>query len=267
MKKIILTFVTMAVSIAALQAKEPDKFTIEEKPCVDIASFPQDADGFYHIFDGTSMRGWRGYGRDTIPAGWSVREGIMCFVPVKDKEEDLIFSCKFRNFILDLDWNISKGGNSGILYLAREAYSITKKGRKYYRDIYVTAPEYQLQDDINYKDDFADGTGKHNSAALYDMIPPKEVNTNPYGQWNHARIIVKDGHVEHWQNGVKVVEYDLWTPEWNRMIDESKFSLENWPTANVLLKDVGGAEHSGYIGLQDHDDPFYVKDVRIKILP
>lgn len=254
-------------AIVFAQGYDPENYEYHDAaPCVDITAFPLDAEGYYILFDGTSLNGWRGWGRDYVPEGWSIREGLLSFVPTPKKEEDLIFSYKFKNFVLEVEWNMSYEGNSGIFFLASEVRSYTKKGREYYRDIYITSPEYQLLDNEHNPDAFNGTEGTHKAAALYDMIPPKVFNTNPYGTWNKAKIVCKDGHIEHWQNGVKVVEYQLWTDEWNDMIDRSKFSKTNWPMANRLLKEIGRDEHKGYIGFQDHDSMFFLRNIRVKVL-
>ena len=267
-KKILLCIVfASACAIVFAQEYNRDNYEYHDAaPCVDITTFPLDAEGYYILFDGTSTRGWRGFGRDSIPEGWSIREGLLSFVPTPKQEEDLIFSYKFKNFVLEAEWNMSYGGNSGIFFLASEVRSHTRKGRLYYRDIYITSPEYQLLDDAHFTDDFKAAEGVHNSAALYDMIAPKVMNANPCGMWNKAKIICRDGAVEHWQNDVKVVEYHLWTDEWNDMIDHSKFNKSNWPLANILLKEIGRDEHKGYIGFQDHDAMFFLRNIRVKVL-
>ena len=98
------------------------------------------------------------------------------------------------------------------------------------------------------------------------MIPAKPQNAKPAGQWNKVRIRVKDGHVQHFQNGVEVLSYDLWTPQWTELLQNSKFSEKNWPVAFDLLNECGGPEHKGLIGMQDHGDDVWYRNIRVKIL-
>ena len=108
--------------------------------------------------------------------------------------------------------------------------------------------------------------GNRKSASLYDMIPAVPQNQNPFGEWNKAKIMVYKGTVVHGQNDKNVVEYHLWTPQWTEMLENSKFSSEKWPLAFELLNNCGGENHEGYIGLQDHGDDVWFRNIRVKIL-
>ena len=105
-----------------------------DKPQVDLASVPVDKDGYYVLFDGTSLNGWRGYGKDNVPSRWTVEDGCIKFSGTGTGEGqtgeggDLIFARKFKNFILELEWKVSKGGNSGIFYLAQEVKTVREDG-------------------------------------------------------------------------------------------------------------------------------------------
>lgn len=243
-----------------------------EKPQVDLASVPQDKDGYYVIFDGETLNGWRGYGKDNVPSRWTVEDGCIKFTGTGTGEGqtleggDLIFAHKFQNFQLELEWKISKGGNSGILYLAQEVKEFNADGTAKWSPIYISSPEYQVLDNANHPDALLGVDGNRQSASLYDMIPAKPQNQNPYGEWNTAKIMVYKGTVVHGQNGVNVVEYHLWTPQWTDMLQASKFSQEKWPLAFELLNNCGGDNHEGYIGLQDHGDDVWYRNIRVKVL-
>lgn len=243
-----------------------------DKPQVDLASVPVDKDGYYVLFDGVTLNGWRGYGKDNVPSRWTVEDGAIKFSGTGTGEGqtgeggDLIFSRKFKNFILELEWKVSKGGNSGIFYLAQEVKTVREDGSEKYEPIYISSPEYQVLDNANHPDALLGVDGNRQSASLYDMIPAKPQNQNPYGEWNKARIMVYKGTVVHGQNDANVVEYHLWTDQWTQMLQASKFSQEKWPLAFELLNNCGGDEHEGYFGLQDHGDDVWYRNIRIKVM-
>lgn len=247
-------------------------YTVLEKEQVDLTSFPKDADGYYVIFDGKELKGWRGYGRDTIPGRWTVEDGAIKFNGAGGGEAqtgdggDIIFASKLKNFELELEWKISQGGNSGIFYLAQEVVTKNDKGEDQLEPIYISAPEYQVLDNANHPDAKLGVDGNRQSASLYDMIPAKPQNQNPAGEWNKAKILVYQGTVVHSQNGENVVEYHLWTPQWTELLQNSKFSEEKWPLAFELLNNLGGENHEGYIGLQDHGNDVWYRNIRVKPL-
>ena len=259
---------------AETKAEEPTvpEYTVVEKDQVDLSQFPQDADGYYVIFNGTSTNGWRGYGKDALPSRWTIEDGCLKFSGTGTGEGqtgeggDVIFAYKFQNFLLELEWKISKGGNSGIFYLGQEVTTKKEDGTERYEPLYISAPEYQVLDNANHPDAQLGVDGNRMSASLYDMIPAKPQNQNPFGEWNKAKIMVYKGTVVHGQNDVNVVEYHLWTQQWTDMLQASKFSQEKWPLAFELLNNCGGENHKGYIGLQDHGDDVWYRNIRVKVL-
>ena len=247
-------------------------YTVLDEPQVDLAGFPVDKDGYIVIFDGTSLKGWRGYGKDHVTPRWTIDDGALKFSGTGSGEAqgseggDIIFAHKFKNFELDLEWKVSKGGNSGIFYLAQEVSTKNEDGTVKFEPIYISSPEYQVLDNANHPDARLGVNGNRQSASLYDMIPAVPQNQNPYGEWNHANILVYRGTVVHGQNGANVLEYHLWTPQWTEMLQASKFSEEKWPLAFELLNNCGGEAHEGYIGFQDHGDDVWFRNIRVKIL-
>lgn len=278
MKKILFL---STIAIAALMVSCGNKaqeatstvpeYTVVEAPQVDLAQFPQDEDGFITIFNGKDFTGWRGYGKDTVPARWTIEDGCIKFNGSGTGEGqtleggDLIFAHQFKDFELELEWKISKGGNSGLFYLAKEV-TTEKDGVTQYEPIYISCPEYQLLDNANHPDAKLGVDGNRQSASLYDMIPAKPQNQNPFGEWNKAKVMVYQGTVVHYQNDVNVLEYHLWTPKWTELLQASKFSQEAWPLAFELLNNCGGEKHEGYIGFQDHGNDIWIKNVKIKPL-
>ena len=248
------------------------ELTILEKTQYCLSMFAMDKDGYYILFDGETLNGWRGYSRDTVPVNWTVDDGTIKIKGTGTGEAqseeggDLIFGHKFKNFELSVDWKVSKGGNSGIFYLAQEIEAKDDNGNWRLEPIYISAPEAQILDNENHPDGRLGKDGNRKSSSLYDMIPAKPQNANPYGEWNKTTILVYRGTVVHGQNDENVVEYHLWTQQWTDMLQTSKFSEEKWPLAFELLNNCGGPNREGYIGLQDHGDDIWFRNIRIKIL-
>ena len=238
------------------------QYVLIDKPQVSLDSFPKGKDGFITLFDGKTLKGWRGYNKDTIPGRWTVDKGLLTLSgggkgeAQDNKGGDLIFAHKFKNFELTFEWKMSKKANSGIFVLAQEV-----KGQP----IYISSPEYQLLDNENHPDAKEGVNGDRKSASLYDMIPAVPQNAKPFGQWNTGSIIVYNGSVFYKQNGKTVVEYHLWTPQWTDLLQKGKFSKDKWPLAFELLNNCGGDNHEGYIGLQDHGDDVWFRNIKIKV--
>ena len=253
----------MAVAaMAASCVSNPNK-----KAAADSTATAQTADveeGFVAIFDGKTFDGWRGYNRTDVPTAWTIEDGCikinesgMGEAGAKDGGDIIFANKKFKNFELAFDWKVDKGANSGVFYQAQEIPN---------QPIYISAPEYQVLDNENHPDAKLGVDGNRQSASLYDMIPAKPQNSKPFGEWNTAKILVYDGTVAHFQNGTQVVEYHLWTPKWKEMLDNSKFSKDKWPEAYELLLNCGGENHEGYIGLQDHGNNVWFRNIRVKEL-
>ncbi|MDR0505832.1 MAG: DUF1080 domain-containing protein [Dysgonamonadaceae bacterium] len=256
---------TTEIAIPADTVKGVPEYTVLDKTQVDLSAFPKDAEGNIVLFCGKSLYGWRGYGKDVVPGRWTIdeTEGAIKFSGTGTGEGqqgdggDIIFAYKFKNFELSIDWKVSKGANSGIFYLAQEIKD---------QAIYISAPESQVLDNENHPDAKLGVDGNRKSSSLYDMIAANPQNANPFGEWNTTKIMVYKGTVVHYQNGKNVLEYHLWTPQWTELLEASKFSKEKWSLAFELLNNAGGENHEGYIGLQDHGDDVWFKNIKIKIL-
>jgi len=217
----------------------------DEKDC------NQKEDGFEKVFDGKSTKGWRGYKKDQVPAKWLVEEGTLHFTPEAEGDGgDIIIDRTYANFHLKLEWKISEGGNSGIFYLGLEDPA--------FPSIYQTAPEMQVLDNERHPDAKKGKNGNRKAGSLYDLIPANPQNSKPAGEWNQVELIHKDGHVIHRMNGEKVVEYRAGTDEWKELVAGSKFPGLNPDWANLASE--------GYIGLQDHDNKVWYRNIRIKEL-
>lgn len=205
------------------------------------------AEGWEMLFDGTSTEGWRSYNGDDFPQnGWEVNNGMLTVLS-QSGGGDIITAKKYGNFILKLEWRVQESGNSGIFYRAMEQPT---------QPIYWSAPEMQVLDNENHPDANMGENGNRKAGSLYDLIPAKPQNAKPYGEWNSVQIVAEGSHIEHWQNGEKVVEYELWTNDWYEMIRNSKFASH---------PEFGDARE-GYIGLQDHGDRVNFRNIKIKVL-
>ena len=227
------------------------------KPSLNTLTAEEKADGWQLLFDGKTLNGWRGIGIQGVPKGhWEVVDGSIHKIAKKDvprqadgqpvKGGDLITDTTYNDFILKFEWKISKGGNSGVKYNVIEAVSV-KNGWTG-----ALGYEYQVIDDINFPGKL---TPKHQAAALYDMIAPgKNKVLKPVGEFNTSKIVFIGNHGEHWLNGEKVVEYDIDTPEFQKLFKESKYHDKKDFTKHKIAS----------IVLQDHGDECWFRNIKIK---
>lgn len=254
------------------EAAVPEYKIVTDLPTADITAFPKDKDGRYIVFDGKTFNGWRGYNRTDVPGAWTIEDGCIKINGSGAGEAgasnggDIILMSKVKNFELEMEWKVGKGSNSGIFYLAQEVTSTDKDGNVVKEPIYISSPECQVLDNENHPDAKLGKDGNRKSSSLYDMIPAKPQNAKPFGEWNKVKIMCYKGTVVHYQNDEPVVEYHLWTPQWKDMLDNSKFSKDKWPLAYELLLNCGGANKEGFIGLQDHGDDVWFRNITVKVL-
>src|SRR5262249_1454755 len=212
-------------------------------------SNPKSATGWRVLFDGKSLGAWRGYKSDTVPEGWKIDKGTLA----KDGHVgDLITRDEFGDFELELEWKIGRAGNSGIFYRGIEDPDF--QGAPNDDRIYTTGPEYQLLDD---KDATDNRTRLTCAGSNYGLYPSPEGHLKPVGDWNKTRIVARGAHVEHWLNDFKVVEYELWSPDWEAKVAATKFKA--WPQF--------GRAKRGHIGIQgDHAGMLAFRNIRIREL-
>lgn len=253
---------TLMTSCGGKQEAADDSEVVEEVVVVEEAaplnglSAEEAEDGWVLMFDGETSNGWRGYGKDHFPAGWGIVDGSIMMKGSGRGEAgaqdggDIIYDQEFENFHWKLEWKVSEGGNSGLFYLGQENPELGP--------IWKTAPEMQVLDNEKHPDALLGTDGNRQAGSLYDLIAADPQNAKPVGEWNQVEIICYKGTVVHKQNGVTVVEYHLWTPEWNEMVAGSKFPGLNPDWANVAQK--------GYLGLQDHGDDVWFRNLKVKAL-
>jgi hypothetical protein len=199
----------------------------------------QKAEGWRLLFDGKTTAGWRGFRQQTLPAGWQASGGELTRV---GQAGDIVTVDEFGDFELTLEWKLSPNGNSGLFYRVTEDDDV----------MWHVAPEYQIIDN-GYNEPLKP---VQYAGANYDLHPPSRDVTKPIGSWNQTRLLVRGAHVEHWLNGVKVVDYELWTPDWERRVKASKF--KDYPKYARARR--------GHIGLQDHGDRAAYRNIRIRDL-
>ncbi len=203
-------------------------------------SAAEKADGWKLLFDGRGTGGWRGYQQKKAPAGWTVEDGALTRVA---EGADLITAKQYGDFELMLEWKISEGGNSGIMYRVTEGPEAS----------YQTGPEMQVLDDARHPDGRDRLTSAGSAFGLY--AAPAGV-VKPADEWNQVRIVVRGHHVEHWLNGQKVVEYELESRDWEKRVAASKF--RQWPGY--------GRAPKGHIALQNHGDRVWYRNIKIREL-
>lgn len=215
---------------------------------------PEEAkEGWTLLWDGKSPEGWRGAKLNEFPAnGWKMEDGILKVMKSGGAESanggDIVTKRKYKNFILKVDFKITEGANSGIKYFVNPDMN---KGAGS-----AIGCEFQILDDDKHPDAKLGVKGNRTLGSLYDLIPAPANKPFSKKEFNTAMIIVKGNHVEHWLNGVKLLEYTRQNEMWNALVAYSKY--KDWP-------DFGNAE-AGNILLQDHGDEVWFKNIKIKEL-
>lgn len=211
-----------------------------------ILTEAEKAAGWELLFDGESIDQWRGFKKDSVPEAWQVQEGAL--VLTGKGGGDILTKEQYEDFELMLDWKIIEGGNSGIFFHVQEGD---------YKTVWQTGPEMQILDDERHPDAKQGKNGNRTAGSNYDLIAPSAKAVKPAGSdFNRVRLVVNDSNVQHWLNGVKVVEYQLGSPEWEEMVKNSKFA--NMPDY--------GRTGKGHIVLQDHGDKVWFRNIKIRRL-
>jgi hypothetical protein len=198
------------------------------------------------LFDGKDLSSFRGFRKDTIPPAWVVKDG--CLVHMKSAGDhtaagDLITREQYGNFELELEWKVTPGGNSGIFYHATEDTN----------NIWENAPEMQILDDSTHND----GKDRLTSAgADYALHPAPVGAVKPVGDWNQVRIVADKGRIQYFLNGVKMCDFQRGSDDWKARVARSKFSKMPKYAANSR----------GHIGLQDHGDEVWFRNIRVRSL-
>ncbi len=237
----VFTAVLLVVMAAALTSCS----TLRREAAPNTLSKKERAAGWQLLFDGAGFSGWRGYQSQTIPAKWNIEDEALHLRKMEEGGGDLISTAQYGDFELYLEWKISECGNSGVFFHVSEDLERT----------YHTGPEIQILDNSCHPD-AKNGPDRY-AGANYALHAPVPVDAaRPAGEWNHLRVVVQGPRVQQWLNGIKVVEYELWSDDWNRRVQASKF--KQWPQYGMVKR--------GHIALQDHGDPVWFRNIKIRPL-
>ena len=203
------------------------------------------------LFNGQDLSGWHKYGGGPVGSAWKVDNGSL-YLDVSNKNDqgvvgggDIVTDESYEDYELILEWKIAECGNSGIIYNVIEEPDLAYP--------WMSGPEMQVLDNSCHPDA---KIYTHKAGDLYDMISGDSTAVKPAGEWNEARLVVTDGKVEHWLNGVKMVEYANSGDSWKAMIAKSKF--KDMPRF--------GSATGGKIALQDHGDGVWYRNIRVREL-
>ncbi|WP_316739370.1 DUF1080 domain-containing protein [Pedobacter aquatilis] len=239
MKKSIILFALFAVFCSTIMAQEANTLTKKEVK-----------KGWKLLFDGKSLNGWHTYLRDTVGSKWTVQNGAIVFDPNQPRNGggDIVTNQEFENYELNLEWKISKGGNSGIIFDIQEDPK--------FRATYLTGPEMQVLDNIDAADNKKEN---HLAGCLYDMSGDATVSKpKPVGEWNKVRLIQNKGHLTFYLNGIKTFEGQIGSDEWNKLVENSKFKDKAFANFAKVAK--------GKIALQEHPGSSQWRNIKIKQL-
>ncbi len=251
MKKPILSLMAATVFMVGCKnnsEKESNDTEMTSKNQTEIQEETQDE---WQELSAENLDHWKAYNAETISDQWQFKDGTLAFTPSegeRDGSENLITKEEYKNFELSLEWKISEGGNSGIMWGVQEDEK--------FGEPYTTGPEIQILDNERHPD--ADNGEVRHAGALYDMIAPSENVTKPAGEWNKLvlRIDYDENKGSVTQNGTKIVEFAVHGEKWNTMVENSKF--KGW-------EDFGKTQ-KGHIALQDHGNKVSYRNIKIKKL-
>lgn len=235
MRKILLIYPLLLLISAC--SSDP---VIDAAECINELSTEEQQGGWHLLFDGQSLAQWRSYQEDTVNSGWAVENGCLTRVGWGG---DLITREQFADFELKLEWRISEAGNSGIFVRGDESGS----------SIHHTGFEMQVLDNAGHSDA---KYPSHRAGAYYDMIVPDHDTSKPVGYWNQVHIIADGDDVEFRLNGQTTAKFQQGSPEWQALYQQSKFTSR--PHYGSLRK--------GHIGLQDHFDKVWFRNIRVREL-
>lgn len=233
--------------VAATDTQSPNTLTAKEKK-----------EGWKLLFDGKTTNGWRGAYKESFPPkGWTVADGMLTIQKSNGSESesfgDIVTNDEYADFELLFDFKLTDGANSGVKYFVVE-HKPKPKGSAF-------GLEFQVLDDDKHPDAKLGRDGDRTVGSLYDLIPAKGKKVNPIGQWNTGRIVSKGTHVEHWLNGIKVVEYERGSDAFRKLVAMSKYAAPAY-NANGRF----GEAPKGHLLLQDHGEQVSYRNIKVRNL-
>ncbi len=242
-------------SACAQQKEQTSTEPMEAKP--NTLTQAEIDDGWMLLFDGKTTDGWRGYKKDNFPNAWMISDDGSLHIQGSGRGElgnaeggDIIYDQVFSDFHFKVEWKVAEAANAGIFYRGVEHPDFDY--------IWMSAPEMQVLDNINHPDAALGKNGNRKAGSLYDLIPADPQNAKPFGEWNSAEVIARGNNIQHIQNGEVVVEYTIGSERMEALIADSK-----WPGIN---DDWGNIAMEGILGLQDHGDDVWFRNIKIKEL-
>ncbi|WP_184547793.1 3-keto-disaccharide hydrolase [Mucilaginibacter sp. FT3.2] len=214
-----------------------------------ILSDQEKSQGWILLFDGNTLNGWHVFNKGDAASAWSVDSGqLICNPHAKNiKHGDLVTDNEYENYDLQFDWKISKAGNSGVFINVQE--------RPEFGATFATGSEYQLLDDKNTDADYLKNL-TNKAASIFGVVPNTSNSVPNPGEWNHSRIVQKDGKVIFWLNGIQTITADFKSDDWKKTVAES--SMNRYPAFAVTTK--------GHIAVQDWTSGVAFRDIKIKTL-
>ena len=247
MRKINLLLITLALGAVSCQDKSRQAIDTQDQTETLMENEDTEND-WVMLFNGEDLENWKAYNSEEITQ-WQIEGDVLTFTPAEGERsgsENLMTKDRYTNFELSLEWKISEGGNSGVIWGVEE--------RDEFNEPYVTGPEIQILDNQNHPD--AKNGPIRQAGALYDLSAPTEDVTNPPGEWNE--MVLKIDHENNQGtvtlNGTKINDFPLNGEEWEKLVQNSKFS--NWENF--------AQQRSGHIALQDHGDRVSFRNIRIR---
>lgn len=249
-KKILLVQLSFFLVFLVIGCNKSDKKTeiTNTKQNNNVLTQKEKEDGWQLLFDGKTTNGWHKFNDGKINGGWTVEnDALVALGKGGDIGGDIVTDKDFDNFELKLEWKVSHGGNSGIFYHVKEG--------KQYKALYYTGPEYQILDDVGFPTKIEEWQMAGANYAMH-LADKSKKKLKMVGEWNTARIVVKDSLVQHYLNGEKIVEFQQWTKDWFKRKASGKWKdYKNY-----------GKFKSGKIGLQDHGNKIWYRNIKIKSL-
>lgn len=228
-RTLIILMLWVAHSVAAVAHDKPNNLTEA-----------QTADGWELLWDGKTTKGWRSSSHEGFPEkGWEIKDGVLSVLHHDNKADrggHIMTEAQYSHFILELDFRISAGANSGIKYFL-DPKLLKDKGNP-------MGLEFQIIDENNLPKDKPAPVNNQSVGSLFGLITANsEKRVNEVGQWNRARLVVRGNQVEHWLNGIKIVEFDRGSEEYRTMVANSRFAKQpnygQWEKTHIVLQDHG----------------------------